>query len=239
MSNLESLDEILCHFSEDRAPVAIYLAGQGPYREPKPLEVQHLRVVRYIEHLNKQCNDSVRIIGVFIDLNNPRSDRFDEAGFPEFARLLELAAARQISAVLGDLAQSDSRYPPFHWVTGALSDHGVPYIDGGLDAGGVIASDISARLAPSNGYRPSDAEDMLAFFPGLCEGIIYEFLEEAERSEPAEGRAAHEACAPFRRSSLKKSPIAFDGSPSIGSTRSIGYFESREPRAGPSGGSAA
>lgn len=225
---MQTRDEILEFFSTGHLRGALYLAGQGHYREPKPLEIQYLRSIRYIDALNEQSEGSVGIAGVFVDLNHPRSTLSDEIGFPEFAHLLDLASGGEISVVFGDLAQYDARLAPFHWVGKALEQHGVPYIDAGLDDGGVVAYNLTQRLGQVGNYNPSDAEDMLAFFPGLSDAIINEFLNEAQRSDPDKGRLAREACDPFRRDLFQEKPYRITRLPTLWVNKRDRLFRERD-----------
>lgn len=51
--------------------LCIYLIGQGPYRNPKPIELQLMRIRRYVSALEKKFNVSFqyRDRDIFVDLN--------------------------------------------------------------------------------------------------------------------------------------------------------------------------
>lgn len=213
---MDDRERILSLFSSGTAAVAVYLAGQGPYREPKPIELQYMRITRYLDCLREQCDGEIGVIEVAVDLNHPRSTYADDVGFPQFSLINELGAKGQIIAVLGDLAQTDSRHASFQWVENTLNRHQVSYIDAGLDEGGFVATKITNQFGPILGdYLPSDAEDMLAFYPGLCDAIIYEFLDEAQRSDSAAGEAAARACDEFRSSLFEEKPYRIQRLPTF------------------------
>lgn len=164
----------------------MYLARQGPLREPKLLEVQYQRLIRYIDCLRDQCDGSIHIVLLAVDFNHPTSSSPDPDHFPEFARVEKAASSGEIEAVFGDFAQYDG-FSSFEWIERTLARHGIPLIDGGVDEGGFVAEEVKNRFGVTGEYQPSEAEDLLAFFPGLADRVIYEFLDESERANPDVG----------------------------------------------------
>ena len=80
-------------FKADRN-AAIYLVGQGPFREPVPIEIQHQQIRRYIGMLHSDGARSIRYNDpddIFIDLNTRRESVYDVESqiklFPAFFRL--------------------------------------------------------------------------------------------------------------------------------------------------------
>jgi hypothetical protein len=63
-------------FSDRHPKAAIYLIGQGSYRNPRLIELQHMRIKRYRRALENKLDlwFDCREGDVFIDLNDPRSE---------------------------------------------------------------------------------------------------------------------------------------------------------------------
>lgn len=48
---------------------ALYLCGQGPYRQPRIIEMQYIRVLRYCNALEEKLGKEITIEGIYIDIN--------------------------------------------------------------------------------------------------------------------------------------------------------------------------
>ena len=87
---------------------AIYLIGHGPYREPRLVELQYLRILRYRNALGAKLDCSFERGEVFIDLNYPRDDYSDD--FSELDRLTDALTKGDFDVVFVDIEIGG----PFH-----------------------------------------------------------------------------------------------------------------------------
>lgn len=160
---------------------AIYLVGHGPYRQPRLIELQYLRILRYRGLLHDDGNADL-----FIDLNFPRSsDPLKRRELPEFARLHEAVKATQYSAVYVDL-EIGSGFKPyeFMFVPQLLEAEGAKVFNAFYDDGDVLEAALKQRYGDhAHADEVDDASDFINFFPA-CAGIVVErSLRELENQE--------------------------------------------------------
>lgn len=174
-----------------RTRSAIYLIGHGPYRQPRFIELQYLRIFRYRNLLNE-----VSEADVFIDLNFPRLSaaplRPDE--LPEFVRLHEAVKAKQYSAVYIDL-EIGSGFKPyeFMFVPQLLEAAGTKVFNAFYDDGNVLEAALKQRYGDhAHADEIDDASDFLNFFPAyagmLVERSLRELGNQENRSNPMLGQ---------------------------------------------------
>ncbi len=157
---------------------AVYLIGHGPYREPRFVELQYLRILRYSEALSKKLQDDFVIKDVYIDLNFPRSSVPYE--LPEFRKLIFTLANGEYSSVLIDI---DTNVPFYQYsfspMTDALKATGAKVYNCFYDDEDAMATEFIKWFGESARYysRSSDPEDIMALFPALAARVSYEVLE--------------------------------------------------------------
>jgi hypothetical protein len=61
--------------AENEAGVAAYLVGHGPYRSPRLIELQWMRIRRYRGLLGTKYEMRLNQLEAFVDVNLPRADR--------------------------------------------------------------------------------------------------------------------------------------------------------------------
>jgi len=150
-----------------RTRSAIYLVGHGPYRQPRFIELQYLRISRY-----RNLLDEASEADVFIDLNIPRLPdaplRANE--LPEFVRLHEAVKAKQYSAVYVDL-EIGSGFKPyeFMFVPQLLEAAGSKVFNAFYDDGNVLEAALKQRYGDhARADEIDDASDFLNFFPAFA-----------------------------------------------------------------------
>lgn len=164
----------------DTRPSALYLiAHQGPLKRPRPVEIQHMRIRRYmdllgelrgIHHHYRESED------IYVDFN------FTGAGeFPGLMRLGEAIAQHRYRAVFVDLAgpasftgssPRDQAISRAEYTLGRLP---VEVIDVSRDPAGVLKErleELCGRHAQSMIWSMQDgSHDMVCFFPGLAADV--------------------------------------------------------------------
>ena len=87
--------------------LAAYMVGHGPYREPRPLELQWMRIRRYHDLLANVDRVFQCPLEPYMDLNYPRTDIWaGKDRFPALCRLIKDAEQGRFRAVLIDIAGS-------------------------------------------------------------------------------------------------------------------------------------
>ena len=127
---------------------AAYLVGHGPLREPRPIELQLMRIFRYQSLLG--LKDEFRAFNgeyyFYIDLNYPRSKpSYQRENFPQFHQLLEDLEARSIGLVLIDVKESDGFYDSYSWIRFALTNAGVRVVNVFYDSEKVLEECIEGQ----------------------------------------------------------------------------------------------
>jgi hypothetical protein len=161
---------------------AIYLVGDGPRREPRPIELQHVRILRYLRALEEKTGTYFSIAEEFVDLNWPRTNWWDPENFPAFMRLCSAIRDKRYDTVVVDLAPGDPRnWVPYDSVIPLIRGIGAQVYNSYFDDEKALADKIArqygkAAHAEMVGLPPSDASDLLAFFPALVGNVAMEAL---------------------------------------------------------------
>jgi hypothetical protein len=165
----------------NRTVSAIYLVGHGPYRQPRLIEMQYLRILRYRNLLKDESEPHI-----FIDLNFPRSsDPLRPNELPEFARLQEAVKAKQYSAVYVDL-EIGSGFKPyeFMFVPQLLEAAGAKVFNALYDDGDVLEAALKQRYGDhAHADEVDDASDFINFFPAYAGIVVERSLRELENQE--------------------------------------------------------
>jgi hypothetical protein len=95
-----------------RKACAIYLVGHGPRRQPRPIELQHVRILRYFDALERKLGIDFSTREVFVDVNWPPTNYGAPEHFPELLKLAAPIREKSYDTVIVDLAPGDPR----NWV---------------------------------------------------------------------------------------------------------------------------
>src|SRR5690606_3392423 len=87
---------------------AIYLCGHGPYREPRLIEMQYLRTLRYYKALEEKLGTEIDLKDVYIDINFPRTEYIEKLS--NLQVLLNDVKANKVDTVVVDICLGDSFY---------------------------------------------------------------------------------------------------------------------------------
>jgi hypothetical protein len=92
-------------FFKQPRKAAIYLIGHGPKREPRPVELQYMRISRYIGMLREAGSNLINISDEpYIDLNMRRYEYSGLADhFPQFEALLRAVQAKDYEVIFTDI----------------------------------------------------------------------------------------------------------------------------------------
>lgn len=165
----------------DNRPSALYLvAHQGRLRNPLPVEVQHMRIRRYMDllaelrglhHHFDEAHD------IYVDFN------FDGSGaFPALMRLGEAVGQHRYRAIFVDLVgdnplgRPSGRRAAYLRMEAGLRQLPVEVIDVSLDPAGVLLEKLEGRSTKWAkailNYMTDGVHDMVCFFPGLAAEIV-------------------------------------------------------------------
>lgn len=165
--------------SDNRASALYLLAHQGPLTYPRPVEVQHMRIRRYMDllrefrgarHHYSEAHD------IYVDFN------FTGSGdFPGLMRLGEAIGQHRYRAVFVDFAGMSSytgtspRDTAYNRAMHTLRSLPVPLIDVSDDPEGVLLQRLKERF-PHLGEHvllqmDDGAHDFFCYFPGLAAEI--------------------------------------------------------------------
>ena len=96
---------------------ALYLFGHGPYREPRVIEMQYLRVLRYREALEEKLEIEIDIKKTYVDINFPREEALEK--LTNLQALLNDVKRQKVDTLIVDICEGDSfyqnRYTPIIW----------------------------------------------------------------------------------------------------------------------------
>jgi hypothetical protein len=168
-------------FSRDDRHSALYLvAHQGPLRKPRPVEIQHMRIRRYIDLLRQLRGVEHRYSegeDIYIDFNLTGTGQF-----PGLMRLGERISQHKYRAVFVDLVGQSSfpgdsfRDTAYSKLEYTLAQLPIEVIDISRDPSGVLVERLSeltkswARVMC--GEMVDASHDMVCFFPALSAQII-------------------------------------------------------------------
>ena len=156
---------------------AVYLVGHGPYREPRLIELQYLRILRYRVALANKLDRNIAIMDIFIDMNFPRDATAEN--LPNLMVLIDRLNQGLYDMVLIDIDNSINQVHPICPVINTLEHTGVKVYNCYYDEEDALKNKFvrdygegSAEVADT-----SDAEDIITFFPALAGNIIYHAFE--------------------------------------------------------------
>jgi hypothetical protein len=160
---------------------AAYLVGHGPLREPRPIELQLMRILRYQTLLGSrdEFRGFWRESSIYVDLNYPRSKLFyRRENFPQFQKVLEDLEGRSIGLVLIDVQESAGPYDSYSWIREALMNVGVRVVNVFHDSEKLIKEYIEERYRGQGLVQEvDDGSDFVNFFPTLSAAIGRAALE--------------------------------------------------------------
>jgi hypothetical protein len=169
---------------------AIYLVGHGPLKEPRPIELQHQRVLRYMTLVRESNNWDWQDVSMFVDLNYPRSADpvRNQSSFPQFEALVEAVKAGQYEVVYLDLqvTRFTNPLPDYGFMPMRLKQMGATVLNAHYDDGDVLQRTLLDRYGESAKVQQiDDGSDMVAFFPGLANQVASAALR-SELFNPAD-----------------------------------------------------
>jgi hypothetical protein len=154
---------------------AAYLVGHGPLREPRPIELQQMRILRYrsLLGLKDEYRPFNREYYFYIDLNYPRSKpSYQRENFPQFHQMLEDLERRSIGLVLIDVKEFDGFYDSYSWIRHALTNAGVRVVNVFYDSERVLEECIEGQYRGQGHIEEiDDGSDFVNFFPTLSAAI--------------------------------------------------------------------
>jgi hypothetical protein len=154
---------------------AAYLVGHGPLREPRPIELQMMRILRYQSLLGskEEFRGFWREFFIYVDLNYPRSKLFYQRdNFPQFHQVLEELEGRSIGLVLIDVQESVGIYDSYSWIRTALVNAGARVVNVFYDSEKLIKEYIEERYrGQALVQEVDDGSDFVNFFPTLSAAI--------------------------------------------------------------------
>jgi hypothetical protein len=154
---------------------AAHLVGHGPLREPRPIELQLMRILRYRSLLgsNDEFRGLWRESHFYIDLNYPRSKpSYQRENFPQFHQLVDDQEARSIGLVLIDVKESDGFYDSYSWIRLGLTGAGVRVVNVFYDSEKVLEECIEGQYRGRGHIEEvDDGSDFVNFFPTLSAAI--------------------------------------------------------------------
>ena len=165
---------------------AIYLFGHGPYREPRIIEMQYLRTLRYCQALEEKLGSEIDIKETHIDINFPRTKDLER--LTNLQVLLNEIKKQEIDTVIVDICHGDSfyqnKYTPVIW---AMERAGAKVYNCYYDDEDASLS-ILIKWYGENVHSymlPDDREEFVELFPALASEVTYEVLEDRLSRIPA------------------------------------------------------
>jgi hypothetical protein len=172
--------------NEESLKAALYLYGHGPYREPRMIEMQYFRTLRYCAALEEKLGREIDIENIYIDLNFPRT--YDPERLYNLQNLLKDIVKQEIDTVIIDICEEDSfnrdRYAPVIW---SLKRVGAKVYNCYYDDDGALLATLTKRYGEnvSSFMIPNDREEFVELFPALAANVTYEALEDRLSQIPA------------------------------------------------------
>jgi hypothetical protein len=145
--------------------VAFYFIGHGPRREPRLIELQHMRVLRYRELAHHPDDADFKSPQIFIDLNHERRSPTPQS-FPQFYALIAAIREGAIGIVYLDVHEEQSPSISYSWVRMYLEAAGAKVINVFYDEDRVFENAVKQRYGPDVSPEDiDDASDFVCFFP--------------------------------------------------------------------------
>lgn len=166
-------------------PAAVYLLGHGPYREPRLLELQYLRIVRYCELFAMQRHQFVDIRATMCDVNHPRVGSATTSCLRDLPQLAALCAEIElgnIEVVFIDIAFGAAfNSGKYLGIPRALKHSGATVYNCYYDDEQILLTELRSRFGdltnPSD--LPRDYEEIVSLFPRLAAGVADEIVAQA------------------------------------------------------------
>lgn len=165
---------------------ALYLFGHGPYREPRIIEMQYIRTLRYCKALEEKLETQIDIKEIYIDINFPRTEDLEKLS--NLQVLLNDIENQKIDTVIVDICEGDSfnqnKYSPVIW---AIETAGAKVFNCYYDDEGALLA-VLIKQYGKNVYSymlPNDREEFVELFPALASEVTYEALEDRLSRIPA------------------------------------------------------
>lgn len=155
--------------------VGLYIVGHGPYRKPRFIEMQYLRLIRYLNELNSLENDYFDLKEKYIDINFPRKDGFI-SDFPALEKLLADIKKDKIQLVLIDIEVGEfNKYSP---IINTIENTNVELYNCYYDDRNIMKNKLENMYGDivSNQPLPNDDEEFLALFPAFTARIFSRIL---------------------------------------------------------------
>lgn len=151
-----------------------YLVGHGTCREPRPIELQWMRILRYQGLLMAKGTYLEFTAPPFIDLNYPRGNPLhDKDIYSSLRQLLEAIENKVFSHVFIDLAPPQASFiDDYGWIASWLRRAGAHVINVHYDSEKVFEEHLNeAYLGQARIPEITDGSDFVAFFPTLSAEI--------------------------------------------------------------------
>lgn len=161
--------------TESKTAWAAYLVGHGPLREPRPIDLQLMRILRYQSLLGSK--DEFRAFwresSIYVDLNYPCSKlSYQHESFPQFHQMLEDLEGRSIGLFLINVQESVGIYDSYSWIRNALVNAGARVVNVFYDSEKLIKEYIEERYrGQARVQEVDDGSDYVNFFPTLSAAI--------------------------------------------------------------------
>ncbi len=158
---------------------ALYLFGHGPYREPRIIEMQYLRILRYCEALEEKLRIKIDIKEIYVDINFPRTEDLEK--LINLQALLNDIKKQKIDTVIIDICEGDSfyqnKYTPIIWAMRRVGAKVFNCYYDNEDA--LLAKLIKYYGVNVHSYMlPDDGDEFVELFPALAAEVTYKVLED-------------------------------------------------------------
>jgi hypothetical protein len=155
---------------------AIYLVGHGSLSQPRLIELQYQRILRYRSALAGRYETGRSAPRVFVDLELPRFavGIVDLEEVPAFGRLQEGVRNKQLSVVYIDLEEGSAFTPRYEttFVRSALEDAGARVLNAFYDDEAAFDQALKARYGEcARAHEVTESSDFVCFFPSLASEI--------------------------------------------------------------------
>jgi hypothetical protein len=184
---------LIDEFFKHPRKAAIYLIGHGPKREPRPVELQYMRISRYIGMLQEAGSGCINISHEpYVDLN---MQRYESPGladhFPQFEALLRAVQTKDYEVVFTDIIEirdpRDTAY--YNWIRYRLDAAGARVENVTNEEEECLKNYFAERFGPETGFLShyvNDGSDFLGFFPAMAASILSAVIEHRQEGESRE-----------------------------------------------------
>jgi hypothetical protein len=160
---------------------AIYLVGHGSVSQPRLIELQHQRILRYRSALVGRYESARSAPRVFVDLALPRfaMGKIDLAEVPEFSRLRDGVQNGQFNVVYIDLEENSGFTPRYEseFVRSGLEDAGAKVLNAFYDDEKAFEQALKDRYGEcARSHEITEDSDFVCFFPSFASEIAASVL---------------------------------------------------------------